>query len=84
MPFDVFDADLVGLGNNGVGGAVPRGLDAQRLIKFDLIVMVLQRGGGIRRTWGAAISNAHSRPQQSSVVDRPDLRVASWRARCGD
>ena len=51
MPLDVLDADLVGLGSNGIGGAVPRGSDAQRLAKFDLVVKVLPRDDPLRRSY---------------------------------
>lgn len=51
MPLDVLEADLVGLGSNGGGGGVPRGLDDQRLIKFDLILKVLQRDDPLRRSY---------------------------------
>jgi hypothetical protein len=50
MPLDVFEADLVGLGSNGVGGGAPRCLDTQRL-KFDLILKMLQRDDPLRRSY---------------------------------
>ncbi len=50
MPLDVLEATLVGLPRNGVGGAAPRSLDAQRL-KLDLIVKALQRDDPLRRSY---------------------------------
>ena len=50
MPLDVLEADLVGLAQDGVGGATPRCLDAQRF-EFDLIVKVLQRDHSLRRSY---------------------------------
>ena len=50
MPLDMFDADLVGLWSDGVGGGAPRRLDTQRL-EFDLILRVLQRDDPLRRSY---------------------------------
>jgi hypothetical protein len=50
MPLDVLEADLVGLGSNGVGGSAPHCVDAQRL-KFDSILKVLQRDDPLRRSY---------------------------------
>jgi hypothetical protein len=50
MPLDVLEADLVGLAQNGVGGATRRCLDAQG-VKFDLLVKALQRDDPLRRLY---------------------------------
>jgi hypothetical protein len=50
MPLDVLEADLVGLGSNGVGGSARHCVDAQRL-KFDSILRVLQRDDPLRRSY---------------------------------